>query len=159
MSSNNYAGFWLRFVAYLIDSIVIGAIQTIVIVPVLGMLGVSLVALDSNYGGLSEGDAIAAIIGVVSTMGTTLIIAGTIGLAYYTFMEASKYQGTLGKMALGLKVTDTNGKPLDLGKALLRNLGKIISQMVFMIGYIIAGFTDKKQALHDIIAGALVVKK
>ncbi len=74
-------------------------------------------------------------------------------------MEASKYQGTIGKIALGLIVTDANGGKLDFTKALVRNLCKIISSLIFCIGYIMAGFTEKKQGLHDIIAGTLVVKK
>jgi uncharacterized RDD family membrane protein YckC len=74
-------------------------------------------------------------------------------------METSKYQGTIGKIALGLKVTDMNGDKLDISKSLIRNLGKIISGIILYVGYMMAGFTEKKQALHDIIAGTLVVKK
>jgi uncharacterized RDD family membrane protein YckC len=62
-------------------------------------------------------------------------------------------------MVLGLKVTDVNDGKLDFIKALVRNLSKIISGMILLIGYIMAGFTEKKQALHDMIAGTLVVKK
>jgi uncharacterized RDD family membrane protein YckC len=62
-------------------------------------------------------------------------------------------------MALGLKVTDTDGNSLDFVKALVRNVCKIISGMIMGIGYIMAGFTEKKQGLHDIIANTLVVKK
>jgi uncharacterized RDD family membrane protein YckC len=62
-------------------------------------------------------------------------------------------------MALGLIVTDTNGAKLDFTKALIRNLCKIISSLILCIGYIMAGFTDKKQGLHDMIANTLVVKK
>jgi uncharacterized RDD family membrane protein YckC len=74
-------------------------------------------------------------------------------------MESSNYQATIGKIVLGLKVTDVNDAKLDFVKALARNLCKVISSMILMIGYIMAGFTEKKQALHDMIAGTLVVKK
>jgi uncharacterized RDD family membrane protein YckC len=74
-------------------------------------------------------------------------------------MESSKYQATVGKLALGLIVTDMNGGKLDFVKALIRNVSKIVSTITLLIGYIIAAFTEKKQALHDIIAGTLVVKK
>jgi uncharacterized RDD family membrane protein YckC len=74
-------------------------------------------------------------------------------------MESSKYQATVGKLALGLKVTDMDGNNLDFVKALVRNICKIISGMIMGIGYIMAGFTDKKQGLHDMIANTLVVKK
>jgi uncharacterized RDD family membrane protein YckC len=66
-------------------------------------------------------------------------------ILYYSFMEASKYQGTVGKIALGLIVTDTNGAKLDFTKALVRNLCKIISGIILCIGYIMAGFTDKNR--------------
>ena len=80
-------------------------------------------------------------------------------ILYFSLMESSKFQGTLGKMALGIKVTDMNGGKLDFTKAFLRNLCKLISNFTLLIGYLMAGFTEKKQALHDMIAGTLVVRK
>jgi uncharacterized RDD family membrane protein YckC len=74
-------------------------------------------------------------------------------------MESSKFQGTVGKLALGLKVTDESGAKLDFIKALTRNLCKIVSSVILLIGYIMAGFTAKKQGLHDIIAKTLVLRK
>jgi uncharacterized RDD family membrane protein YckC len=75
-------------------------------------------------------------------------------------MESSQYQGTFGKMALGLIVTDLEGRPLSFARASGRFFGKIITGMIpFGIGYIMAGFTEKKQALHDMIAGCLVLRK
>ena len=68
-------------------------------------------------------------------------------------------QATIGKMALGIIVTDMNGAKLTLSKAFVRNLSRILSNLTMLIGYIIAAFTEKKQALHDIIAGTIVVKK
>ena len=158
MSDSKYAGFWLRFVAYLIDSIVIGFVYSILIVPALGIMGLSIASME-NLDNMSESDGIAMAAGIIGTLGTVVLISGIISILYFTIMEASKYQATLGKLALGIKVTDMEGKPLDFGKSLLRNLGKIVSQMIMMIGYIMAGLTAKKQALHDMIAGALVVRK
>ena len=60
---------------------------------------------------------------------------------------------------LGIKVTDLEGNRISFGRALGRNLAKIISVLTFYIGYIMAAFTAKKQALQDMIAGTLVVKK
>lgn len=65
----------------------------------------------------------------------------------------------MGKIALGLKVTDMNGQKIDFVKALTRNIAKILSAILLLIGYIMAGFTEKKQALHDVLTGCLVVKK
>ncbi|PCI24877.1 hypothetical protein COB57_03855 [Candidatus Peregrinibacteria bacterium] len=78
---------------------------------------------------------------------------------YYAKMESSENQATLGKMALGMKVTDMNGKRISFGRASGRYWGKILSGLTILIGYIMAGFTDKKQALHDMMAGCLVVNK
>jgi uncharacterized RDD family membrane protein YckC len=75
-------------------------------------------------------------------------------------MESSSYQGTLGKMALGLTVTDLEGRQISFGRATGRYFSKIITGFIPLgIGYAMAGFTEKKQALHDIIAGCLVLRK
>ncbi|MDD3653605.1 MAG: RDD family protein [Desulfotomaculaceae bacterium] len=80
-----------------------------------------------------------------------------IGWLYFALMESSSSQGTLGKMAIGIKVTDLNGNKPTFGRATVRYFGKIISSLIIMLGYVMAGFTKKKQALHDIMAGCLVV--
>jgi len=79
---------------------------------------------------------------------------------YYAGMESSVYQGTLGKMALGLMVTDLEGRRITFGRASGRYFAKIISGLIPLgIGYAMAGFTEKKQALHDMIASCLVLRK
>ena len=78
---------------------------------------------------------------------------------YYAFMESSANQATVGKIALGLKVTDTDGGRISFGRALGRTFAKILSVLTLFIGFIMAGFTDRKQALHDKIAHTLVVKR
>lgn len=92
---------------------------------------------------------------MATAVGGMLFAGGLIGtvinILYFTLMEASKYQATIGKLALGLKVTDMGGKKLDFTKALIRQVGKIVSGIILLIGYIMAGFTEKKQALHDMI--------
>ena len=98
---------------------------------------------------------IAGILG--SVMG--LILASiAVGWLYFALMESSKNQGTLGKMALSIKVTDGEGNPISFARASGRYFGKIISSMIMMIEYILAGLTEKKQALHDILAGCLVIR-
>lgn len=156
--NTNYAGFWLRFVAVIIDGIIVGVAQSFIIVPILGIFGFNF-ATSLQDGDMSEAEAMGMIAGLMATMGTTILISGIIGIVYYVLMETSKFQGTVGKIALGLKVTDMNGEKLDISKSLIRNLCKIISSLILYIGYIMAGFTDKKQALHDMIASTLVVKK
>jgi uncharacterized RDD family membrane protein YckC len=78
---------------------------------------------------------------------------------YFPVLECSSLQATPGKLALGIKVTDMQGNRIGFGRALGRNLAKIISAIILYIGFIMAGFTQKKQALHDMIAGCLVVAK
>jgi uncharacterized RDD family membrane protein YckC len=156
--NTNYAGFWLRFVAVIIDGIIIGVAQSFIIVPILGVFGFNF-ATSLQDGDMSEAEAMGMIAGLMATMGTTILISGIIGILYYVLMETSKHQGTVGKIALGLKVTDMNGEKLDVSKALIRNLTKIVSGLILYIGYMMAGFTEKKQALHDMIASTLVVKK
>ena len=94
-----------------------------------------------------------------SAIMATAIVMWVVALLYFAFMESSKTQGSLGKMAMSIKVTDMDGQRVSFGKAFLRNIGKIVSQMILYIGYLMAAFTEKKQALHDIMAGTLVVKK
>jgi uncharacterized RDD family membrane protein YckC len=88
---------------------------------------------------------------------------GTIFLVswlYYALSESSSWQATLGKKMLNLKVTDMTGQPISFGRASGRFFAKIVTGMIpLAIGYIIAGFTEKKQAIHDMIASCLVLRK
>ncbi|WP_010250113.1 RDD family protein [Acetivibrio cellulolyticus] len=81
------------------------------------------------------------------------------GAVYFILMESSSMQGTVGKMAIGIKVTDLDGNRISTGKAIVRYIGKIISGIILFIGYIMAAFTANKQALHDMIASTLVVER
>jgi uncharacterized RDD family membrane protein YckC len=79
---------------------------------------------------------------------------------YFAGMESSPRQATFGKAAMSLCVTDLTGQPLTFGHATGRFFAKIMSGLIPLgIGYIMAGFTKKKQALHDIIAGTPVLRK
>jgi uncharacterized RDD family membrane protein YckC len=157
--NTNYAGFWMRFLAYLIDYIIIYCAQAFLVVPVLGIIGLNFASHAASSDDMSSGDIVAMVMTIVAAASAMALLIFILQVLYFSFMESSKYQGTVGKIALGLIVTDTNGGKLDFGKALVRNLCKIISSLILCIGYIMAGFTDKKQALHDMIASTLVVKK
>jgi uncharacterized RDD family membrane protein YckC len=78
---------------------------------------------------------------------------------YFSLLESSGWQATLGKKALGLEVTDLAGRRISFGRATGRFFAKYISAIILMIGFLMAGFTEKKQALHDILAGTLVIRK
>ncbi|HYL46157.1 MAG TPA: RDD family protein [Candidatus Limnocylindrales bacterium] len=145
-----YAGFWLRFVAYIIDSIVLGFVVGITIV--LPLLGHELESFpDDRHFGMFPifGPRFMAIRG----------LALMVSWIYYSLLESSAWQATLGKKALGLEVTDLEGRRISFGRATGRFFGKIVSGVILFIGFIMAGFTEKKQALHDILAGTLVIRK
>lgn len=139
-SSLQFAGFGHRAGAILIDSVLVLVASAIFG----GMLGVGMAIM-----GVGFSSEIEAFLNVVSVLAVWLYFAG---------MESSKYQATFGKRLLGLKVTDLNGRPVGFGKATGRHFGKVISGLTFLIGYLIAAFTEKKQALHDLMAGCLVVR-
>jgi uncharacterized RDD family membrane protein YckC len=151
----SYAGFWKRFVAYIIDDIILSIAGFLVILLIGVLFGLSFLSLLS-------GDAeskVALIVAAASAIVMAIVALMIIGWLYYALMEASANQATLGKMAIGIKVTDLDGNRISFGRATGRYFGKIVSAMIFYIGFIMTGFTEKKQALHDIMAGCLVVNK
>lgn len=147
-----YAGFWMRFVACIIDGILLGVVNMMILLPFLGMIGLSSAIDDPEA---AEGLMVAAI----GTYFFSMIVMFLAGWLYYALMESSNKGATLGKMALSLRVTGMSGEKISFGKATGRYFGKIISGMILYIGFIMAGFTEKKQALHDMMAGCLVVRK
>jgi uncharacterized RDD family membrane protein YckC len=152
-----YAGFWLRFLAYIIDSIVVGIVFGVFALIVVAVVGVGY--FRTMFEGMNGEDASvpAAFIGIIVFVGIVSMAAGWL---YYAWMESSQYQGTLGKMALGLTVTDLQGRRVTFARASGRFFAKIITGLIpLAIGYIMAGFTEKKQALHDMIASCLVLRK
>lgn len=155
----SYAGFWKRFLAYLIDWIILQIVSFILFLPFMAsVLGTS-VFFASQHTDISDEQAGAAIGGLLALLFLTATIAVVIGWLYYALMESSSRGATLGKMALGIVVTDLQGNRISFGRATGRYFGKILSSLILSIGYIMAGFTQQKQALHDILAGCLVVNR
>lgn len=155
MSDNEYAGFWLRVVAFIIDAIVLTVVYLLLIIPLYNFF-----APDPDYEFAGPGVVVdePAMLGILVLDYSQAVLIG-VGIMYYAIMEASRYQASLGKIALELKVTDAGGGRLTFRKAVLRNVSKMLSSLLLMIGYLVVAFTRKKQALHDLIAGALVVKQ
>ena len=81
-----------------------------------------------------------------------------LGFVYCPAMDSSKTQGTLGKMLMGIKVTDLQRRRVSFDKATKRHSSKFFSYLTLLIGFIIAGFNKRKRALHDIISGCLVIR-
>ncbi|MGH9731943.1 MAG: RDD family protein [Candidatus Acidiferrales bacterium] len=152
-----YAGFWLRFVAYLIDSVILGIVCVALIVVVIFASGVA--AMLRNLPENPTPDMFlrgAFVLAILALVAITTVITWL----YYAWMESSPSQGTLGKMALGLIVTDMQYRPVSFARASGRFFAKFITGLIpLCIGYIMAGFTAKKQALHDMIASCLVLRK
>ena len=142
-----YAGFWLRAVAYLIDTVILS-------------VALALVGSFSPSAFVIFPDANATSLAALPHL-TPLAIALTIPVVwlYYAFFEASSWQATPGKRILGLYVTDLHGRPITFARATIRHFAKIISGLTFLVGYFLAGFTEKKQALHDMLASCLVFRR
>jgi uncharacterized RDD family membrane protein YckC len=150
-----YAGFWRRFVAHLIDQIVMGIVACILFVPGIALLGIGI-----GSGMMEESPSVIGFIfAAVAAYMAAIVVIIVLQWLYYALMESSNRQATLGKLALGIVVTDLDGKRITFGRATGRYFGKIISGLILYIGYFMAGFTEKKQALHDIMASCLVVMK
>jgi len=140
-----YAGFWIRFVAVVIDSILLNIALLVVRIP----LGISMFTSMTRRNPAE----LMAMMGAVA-ISTLVSIAVTAGYEIY-FISAKG--ATLGKMALGIKVVRADGGPIPMGLATARYFSKWLSAIIFMIGYIMAGFDDQKRALHDRICETRVI--
>jgi len=131
MAEQTYGGFWIRFLAYVVDSLIV-TVGLVAVALLLGLMGLELAGQELIF----------------------LVVA----ILYWAGMHASARQATFGKALVGLKVTDTEGGRISFLRSLARTLATILSSLTLMIGYIIAGFTSRKQALHDFIASTVVVR-
>jgi len=141
-----YAGFWLRFCASFVDSIIVNVLSGI-----LGFFLGIVVGIAMMDGDPEMRTAVAEILGG--------ILGVIVAWLYAALQECSGTQATLGKRMLGLRVTDLDGNRISFGRATGRHFGKLLSAAVLLIGFLMAGFTERKQALHDMLAGCLVIKK
>lgn len=146
---SQYAGFWIRVAAWFIDAVILGIVNSIIMAFFGGGLS-TLIKPGQDASTLN-------LAAIFAALGTMLLVTFAIQFAYFTFLESSEKQATVGKMALGLKVTDANGKRISVGRAAGRWFSKIISGMILGIGYLMVAFTEKKQGLHDMIATTFVV--
>ena len=135
LGTTTYAGFWRRLAAWILDGLLL-----------------SLVTLPFTLqfdGGTAAEAARSSAAGTISTI---------VGWLYFALMESSAKQATVGKMALGIIVTDLDGRRIGFGRATGRYFAKILSALTLGIGFLMAGFTERKQALHDMVASCLVLK-
>jgi uncharacterized RDD family membrane protein YckC len=153
-----YAGFWVRFAAYLIDGLILSipfGFLAIVLIFLFGGFGMMLRRnpIDAHEAAFLAGPVI-----LFFLMGILFLMA--LSWLYHAGMESSARQATFGKASMSLRVTNLEGQRISFGHATGRFFAKIVSGMIpFGIGFIMAGFTERKQALHDLIAGTLVLRK
>ncbi len=140
-----FAGFWKRFAATTID-------DTLIIFTCM-TLKWALVEVLQVQAGLDFGTSqeLAYLIWI-----NYMVL---VRWCYFAGMESSPLKATIGKIAVGIYVTDENGDRIDFGKASGRFFGKILSGLILGVGYMMAGFTEKKQALHDRMSHCLVLEK
>ncbi len=151
-----YADFGRRLVAYLIDVIIVGIpIGIIYGILITVLVGSAATGIDPNTGEMSAGAGMA----MGGTFFLIYIVSPIIVILYFAYFESSEKQATIGKNVMGIKVVSLDGQRISFMNAIGRNAGRILSGMVCAIGYIMAAFTEKKQALHDMIASTLVVNK
>jgi uncharacterized RDD family membrane protein YckC len=140
-----YAGFWRRFLAVVIDSVLLSFIP----IPFDGMLE-SLIPTEVSA------DAVWPTFAV--WFAASLIPSTALGWLYFALMESSSWQATLGKRALGVAVTDLAGNRISFGRATVRYFAQYLSVLTLGVGYFIQPFTEKRQTLHDMVSGTVVVR-
>jgi uncharacterized RDD family membrane protein YckC len=148
-SQTGYAGFWLRLVAYIFDAMILGVVG----------IGAFFPLFRANMHAFSSGNVWELYTSPSRPLFAMRMLALMLSWVYYASLESSMWQATLGKKILGLKVTDLAGNRITFGRASGRFFGKILSGMILGIGFLMAGFTERKQALHDILAGCLVLRQ
>ncbi len=144
--SVTYANFWIRFAAVFIDGLVL-------LIPGTAIQWILMGSYLTNPNAIQDD-----LEGYLTNYAYTMVIMNLLYWLYFALMESSEWQATLGKRAVNIKVTDLDGNRISFLRATGRFFGKILSSLILLVGYIMAAFTEKKQALHDILAGTLVVQ-
>ncbi|HEY7240380.1 MAG TPA: RDD family protein [Burkholderiales bacterium] len=133
-TGTQYGGFWIRFLALLTDCAIVFVLSSAL------LIGASMA--------LGPGD-----------MTPVMIAVWVVGFLYWPVLHASRLRGTFGKALLGLHLTRFDGRRISIFRALWREIAKVFSGAVFMLGYVITAFMPRKQALHDLMAATYVVRE
>lgn len=144
-----YAGFWRRVVAWSIDALLVGALDALLTISFGTWLLVPWAVLGGHHGPMT-----AKLVDIgLQPLGVV------VAWLYYGVCESSRWQATVGKLVLGLRVTDECGGRIGFARATGRYFGKIASALFLCVGFLLAGWTARKQALHDLMAGCCVVRR
>lgn len=154
------AGFWYRFLAHLIDHSIISFISGLIAFFFIFVFGVSLIGAGAVFAGELDESAVGigllmSILGILFAM---ILASILVGWFYYASLESSSLRATIGKLVMGIAVVDSRNQQVSFKRATGRYFTKIISGLIFCIGFLMVGFTKRKQALHDIICDCYVIK-
>ncbi|MEO7065785.1 MAG: RDD family protein [Rhodanobacter sp.] len=153
----DYAGFWKRVAAYVLDAIIL-YIPQMLIEKAFGGTAAKAALQQAMTDGAGNMDAVmAANSHYYGTMWPAMVLSLIIGILYFAVCESSAWQGTVGKLALGIRVTDLDGKRISFAKAIGRYFAKMLSFIILFIGVLMVAWTQRKQGLHDMICGTLVL--
>lgn len=143
-----YAGFWIRFLARVIDYVILKAVGWVVLMPL------GLTSAGFLWGGMHD---LSDILSFIAMSGMMITVTIAIAAVYEIALTTMK-GGTLGKLALGLRVVRPDGSKILAGRATGRYFATWLSRFILYIGYIIAGFDAEKRSLHDMICDTRVVR-
>ena len=129
-----FGGFWRRLAAFVVDAFLLGTVEA----------GLAFLVLAMNSSSVSVWQVV--------------LVSGAISWAYFSLFESSPAQATVGKLAFGIKVVHTDGGPISFRRATMRFWLKSLSTLTFGIGWLLAAVTPRRQALHDILCGTLVMR-
>ncbi len=149
-----YAGFWIRFVARVIDAVLLIIVSTIITIPLTLIMGGA--AITGFGAGNNPAAAVAALPALFAAIAVRSLINMAIAVTYEAYFVSTR-GGTLGKLALGLKIIRADGSPVPAGLAVGRYFAQILSSLILFIGYIMAGFDPEKRSLHDRICETRVI--
>jgi uncharacterized RDD family membrane protein YckC len=145
-----YGGFWIRVAAYVLDSIILSA----VFIPLFLIFCLPVIMRTANQPNWEQGPP-PELFGIIFLLVPVFWI---IQWLYESLLTSSRWQGTLGKRILRLKVTDDFGNKITFARATGRFFGKILSGMVMYVGFIMVAFMERKRGLHDIICSTQVLR-
>lgn len=150
-----YAGFWRRVAAYQLDSFILSIGSYIVILPFAMVMGMS--AQQASFGQSSDPSALFATMWPMMAVMYLLIFA--IQAVYFAWLHSRPAQATLGKMAVGIKVARSDGSRISFWRGIARYFALFLSALPLGIGFLMAAFTERKQALHDMLCDTIVVDR
>ena len=145
--SVRYAGFWIRFVARVIDAVILAVVTTVLRAPLFLALGLSRAAVLSPM----------LVPGMIGVFVLSLMINTVVGVAYEAYFVSTR-GATPGKMALGLKIVRAGGGGISPALAIGRYFSQLLSGIILGIGYIMAAFDAEKRSLHDRLCETRVIR-